>query len=131
MKSGLKRSAQSPPAPSPCAAPERLSFANCRNSLSTLNPASRGALASFATSVPRRYGPMPAWRFWLTFKVILISSESGGETCSDLIFWCIGARRGRKIGGGGIGGGLDLNTCSDQGFTEHRFCELCGRRYGY
>src|SRR6266850_5188417 len=49
----------------------------------------------------------------------------------DLILWQIGARRGRKIGGGGIGGGLDLNTCSDQGFTEHRFCELCGRRYGY
>src|SRR5216684_1709772 len=86
MKSGLKRSAQSPPAPSPCAAPERLSFADCRNSRSTLNPASSGAFVSFAISVPRRYGPMPACRFWLTFKVILISSERGGETCSATLF---------------------------------------------
>src|SRR6267378_3215344 len=107
MKSGLKRSAQSPPAPSPCAAPERLSFADCRNSLSTLNPASRGVFVSFVTRVPRR------------------------NMFRDLILRGVGARVGRKISGAGIGGGLDLDACSDEGFTEHRFCELCGRWYGY
>jgi len=48
----------------------------------------------------------------------------------DLIFRCIGARRGRKIGGGGIGSGLDLYACSDESFTEDRFCEFCGRGNG-
>jgi len=33
----------------------------------------------FATNKPRKYGPMPAWRFWLTFSVILIPHSMAGR----------------------------------------------------
>src|SRR6266850_2953242 len=57
--------------------------------------------------------------------------EGKGNMFRNLIFRHIEAPRGRKIGGGGIGSGLELDACSEESFTKYSFCELCRRRYRY